>query len=124
MKKTSLLLVLPLLLAFRPQTFEPENFFWTTPTSYIDGTPLLSTSIIAYLLECASSTGGAVSRTLPGGLTSGWDVPPRTFDAGTWTCTLRTRAELDSDPSGAVEFVVANFSFTVAPLPPSGLGVG
>jgi hypothetical protein len=122
MRRAYLLLALPALLAFRTNTFEPEEFFWITPTAYVDGTPLAPSDILAYLLSCSSDKGGVVQRTLPGGATTAWAVPDRTFDAGTWQCVLRTRAQLDSSPSLPVEFVIENFTFTVVPMPPTGLG--
>jgi len=120
----ALLIVLPALLAFRTGTFEPEFFYWTVPTEYVDGSALASADITAYLLDCTSDKGGSVHRQTAGGLTNRYDVPVGTFDAGTWTCTVKTVAALTSDPSGVVEFVVARYGFTVAPRPPVGLGVG
>jgi len=122
--KKYLFLLLPLLMAFRPGTFEPESFFWSTPTQYVDGTALPPENILAFLLDCSSDKGGSFHAVTPGNTTVRFDVPLNTFNAGTWQCTIRTRASLDSDPSLPVEFVVANFTFIVAPMPPSGLGVG
>jgi hypothetical protein len=116
--------LLPLLMAFRPGTFEPEFLQWTPPTHYVDGTVLPVENIVAYVIDCASDVGDQVHQTTPGGLTDRWDVPANTFLAGTWTCTAKTVAESTSDPSLPVEFVVARYGFTVAPLPPVGLGVG
>jgi len=119
-----LLLILPLLMAFRPGTFEPEFLQWTVPTQYVDGTALYPENITAYLIDCTNDTGATVHQQTPGGLTNRWDVPIDTFVAGTWTCTARTVASLTSDPSMPVEFVVARYGFTVAPRPPVGLGAG
>jgi hypothetical protein len=120
----ALLIVLPLLLAFRPGTFEPEFFEWTVPTHYVDGTILPPENITGYVIDCTSDTGGVVRLLAQGGITSRYDVPVNTFDAGKWLCTASTVASLVSDPSLPVEFVVARYGFTVAPLPPVGLGVG
>lgn len=117
------LLVIPFLMAFRPGTFEPEAFFWSTPTEYVDGTPLPPEKILAYLLDCTSDKGGQFHEITPGNTTVRYDVPLNTFAPGTWQCSIRTRATLDSDPSLPVEFVVANFTFVVAPRAPAGLGV-
>jgi hypothetical protein len=120
----ALLIVLPALMAFRPGTFEPEFFEWTPPTEYVDGAVLPAEDITAYLLDCTSNAGATVHRQTAGGLTSRYNVPANTFDAGTWTCTVKAVAALTSDPSLPVEFVVARYGFTVAPRPPVGLGVG
>lgn len=120
----ALLLALPLLMAFRPGTFEPEFLQWTPPTQYVDGTVLPPQNIVAYAIDCVSDTGATVQQRTAGGLTDRWDVPVNTFTAGTWTCTAKTIAESASDPSLPVEFVVARYGFTVAPRPPVGLGVG
>jgi hypothetical protein len=127
MKKLLLLFVaLPFLMAFRPGG-EPEFFQWTEPTERVDGTPITSAEISAYILRCSKNgTSGAFNQNVAVGGQTQWNVPVGTFTPGTWVCQLYAR-DLEartSDPSGAVEFLVTTYIFLVEPKAPTGLSVG
>jgi hypothetical protein len=121
-----LLLLVPLLLAFRPGG-EPEFFSWVPPTTRVDGTALNpATDISAYTLKCLRDGVPAYTQMVGSGAANYWPVPAATFAPGTWICQLYATDQeaRESDGSLGVEFLVTTYSFVVAPMPPSGLSIG
>lgn len=126
MKKFLALLLFPAAaLAFYPGG-EPDQFFWTPPTERVDGSPLDPyTEIGAYILRCTKDGTPTFNQTIGTGAQNAWQVPQGTFGPGTWVCQLyaQDKEARTSDGSGAVEFLVSEYKFIVAPKAPTGLGV-
>lgn len=112
--------------AFYPSG-EPEFFIWNPPTQRVDGSPLnAATDIQAYILRCEAVGQPKLEIVTAGGLNDRYNVALGTFLPGDWVCKAYASdtGGLESAGSNAVEILIQDYRFSVAPRPPSALGVG